>query len=108
MMIGGVLIALWGSGNILRGGMIGFLIGILWLMTVVSKPVRRRLLIAVGGAVILVSLTFGGKLMQKSVSDDDELNTSGRIEHWPQLIGWIREEPYLGAWAQCRHGSSRA
>jgi len=96
MMIGGVLIALWGSGNILRGGMIGFIIGIVWLLTVVSRPVRRRLLIAVGGAVILVSLAFGGKLMQKSVSDDDELNTSGRIEHWPQLIGWIREEPIWG------------
>ncbi len=96
MMFGGMLIALWGSGNILREGMIGFIVAIAWLLTVVSKPVRRRLLMSIGGAVILVSLTFGGKLMQKSVSDDDEINTSGRIEHWPQLIGWIREEPIWG------------
>lgn len=95
-LVGGVLIALWGSGNILRGGMTGFSFALVWLLIVTPKAVRRRLLAGVFGVVVLVALVFGSKFVQKSVSPDDELNTSGRIENWPMLLGWIREEPVWG------------
>jgi O-Antigen ligase len=96
LMIGGILLALWGSGNILRGGMVGFSVAIIWLMVVARKGVRRNLLIGAVGAALLVGIVFGARVAQKSVTDDDEINTSGRIENWPQLIGWIQEEPLWG------------
>lgn len=95
-LVGGILMALWGSGNILRGGMIGVSIALVWLMTATPRVVRRRLFAGAFGVAVLVSLVFGSKFMQKSVSEDDELNTSGRIEHWPELIGWIQAEPIWG------------
>lgn len=96
LLVGGILIALWGSGNILRGGMTGFSFALLWLLLVTPREVRRRLLVGVAGVVVLVALVFGSMFIQKSVSPDDELNTSGRIENWPQLLGWIHEEPIWG------------
>ena len=32
LLVSGILLALWGSGNILRGGMIGFSLAMVWLM----------------------------------------------------------------------------
>jgi hypothetical protein len=96
LLVGGILLALWGSGNILRGGMVGFSVAMIWLMIVAPKVVRRSLLIGAIGTALLVGIFFGGKLVQKSVTADDEINTSGRIEHWPELIGWIHEEPIWG------------
>ena len=96
MLITGILLALWGSGNILRGGMFGFTIAMVWLIVVAPRAVKRSILVGTIGAAILVGLFYGGKFVQKSVGDDDELNTSGRIENWPQLIGWIQEEPVWG------------
>ena len=95
-LIGGILLALWGSGNILRGGMIGLAFAMVWLMIVAPSETRRRLLIATAGIALLVALVFGGRFVQKSVSDDDEVNTSGRIENWPELIGWIHQSPIWG------------
>ena len=95
-LVGGILMALWGSGNILRGGMTGLSFALVWLLIVTPKAVKRRLLVGVCGVVVLVALVFGGKFVQKSVSADDELNTSGRIENWPQLLAWIHEEPIWG------------
>jgi O-Antigen ligase len=96
LMIGGILLALWGSGDILRGGMVGFSVAIIWLMIVARKGLRLKLLIGVVGTALLVGIVFGSKVAQKSVTDDDEINTSGRIENWPQLIGWIQDEPLWG------------
>ena len=96
LMVAGILLALWGSGNILRGGMIGFTVAMVWLIIVAPRQVRRRLLTVAAGTAILVAIFFGGKFVQKSVTSDDEINTSGRIEHWPELIGWIHEEPIWG------------
>lgn len=95
-LVGGILIALWGSGNILRGGMTGFSIALIWLLTATPKTVRRRIFMGMCGVAVLVSLVFGARFVQKSISPDDELNTSGRIENWPMLLGWISEEPVLG------------
>lgn len=95
-LVAGILLALWGSGNILRGGMTGFSVALIWLLTSTPKAARRRLFIGACGVVMLVTLVFGGKIMQKSVTGDDELNTSGRIQNWPQLVEWIREEPIWG------------
>lgn len=95
-LVGGILLALWGSGNILRGGMVGFSAAMIWLMIVAPRAVRRTLMMGAVGAALLVALVFGGKIVQKSVTDDDEINTSGRIENWPLLIGWIEQEPIWG------------
>jgi O-antigen ligase len=95
-LVAGILLALWGSGNILRGGMTGFSVALVWLLIAIPKGARRRLFLGACGVVVLVALVFGSKIMQKSVTDDDELNTSGRIENWPQLLGWIREDPIWG------------
>ena len=96
LLIGGILLALWGSGNILRGGMIGFTLALVWLMIVAPSETRRRLMIGAAGIALLVALVFGGRIMQKTVTDDDEVNTSGRIENWPQLIAWIHQSPIWG------------
>jgi O-antigen ligase len=96
LLVGGILLALWGSGNILRGGMIGLTLAMVWLMIVAPSETRRRLMIAAAGIAILVALVFGGRFVQKSVTDDDEINTSGRIENWPQLIAWIHQSPIWG------------
>lgn len=96
LLVSGILLALWGSGNILRGGMIGFSLAMVWLMIVAPSETRRRLMIGAAGIAILVALVFGGRFVQKSVTDDDEVNTSGRIENWPQLIAWIHQSPIWG------------
>lgn len=96
LLISGILLALWGSGNILRGGMIGLTIAMVWLMIVAPAETRRRLITAAAGIALLVALVFGGRFVQKSVTSDDELNTSGRIEHWPELIAWIHQSPVWG------------
>lgn len=96
MLIGGIMLALWGSGNILRGGMLGFVMAMIWLILVGPRAVKRSILTGTIGAALLVGIFFGGKFIQKSVTDNDELNTSGRIENWPLLIGWIHEEPIWG------------
>lgn len=96
LLVGGILIALWGSGNILRGGMTGLTFALAWLVIASPGVVRRRLLIGIGSMAVLVALVFGSMFIQKSVSPDDELNTSGRIENWPQLLAWIHEEPIWG------------
>jgi hypothetical protein len=95
-LVAGILLALWGSGNILRGGMTGFSVALVWLLTVTPKAARRRLFLGACGVVVLVALVFGSKFVQKSVTDDDELNTSGRIQNWPQLMEWIREDSLWG------------
>jgi O-antigen ligase len=76
--------------------MVGFSAAIIWLMIIAPKAVRRNLFIGAAGAALLVALVFGGKIVQKSVTDDDEINTSGRIETWPLLIGWIQQKPLWG------------
>lgn len=103
LQIGGVLLVLWASGNILRGGILGFTVGLVWLLFAVPKNVRMNLLKGTGLAILLVALCFGGKIVQKSISSDNpdntsehEFSTSGRIENWPMLIGWIRQEPIWG------------
>jgi len=96
LLFGGILLALWGSGNILRGGMIGLTIAMVWLMIVAPGETRRRLVTAAAGIAILVAVVFGGDFEKKSVTSDDEINTSGRIENWPELIGWIHQSPIWG------------
>lgn len=95
-VIPGILLALWASGNILRGGMVGFSVAMIWLMIISPRVIRRNLIMGAVGTALLVALVFGPTILQKSVSDDDEINTSGRIENWPLLIGWIQQEPLWG------------
>lgn len=99
----GVLFAVWASANILRGGLLGFSIAMLWILIVTPRSFRMRLLKGAGVAFLLVCIGFGGKIVQKSITADDEtntsderFNTSGRFEHWPQLIEWIEQEPIWG------------
>jgi hypothetical protein len=96
LLIPGILLALWASGNILRGGMVGFSVAVIWLMLVSPRAVRRGLIAGAFGVALLVALVFGGRIEQKSVTGDDEINTSGRIESWPLLIGWVQQEPLWG------------
>ena len=93
---GGVLLALWGSGNILRGGIVGFSVAMVWLLAVVPKGVKLNLLRGACASALLIGLCFGNKIIQKSLSSGDEINTSGRFEHWPELVEWIRQEPLWG------------
>ena len=95
-LVGGILLALWASGNILRGGMVGFSVAMIWLLIVSPWSIKRSLALGVAGTALLVALVFGGKIVQKSMTGDDEINTSGRIETWPLLTGWIQQEPLWG------------
>lgn len=102
LQIGGVLLALWASGNILRGGMLGFVLALVWLLWCAPSDHRRRLLKGVGATFLLVALCFGSRIASKTMTADDDsptghtINTSGRLQFWPLLIKWIREEPVWG------------
>lgn len=102
LQIGGVLLALWASGNILRGGLFGFALAMAWLLSIAPRDFRFKLLKGTGAVFLLVALCFGGSIATKSMAADDDsptgrsFNTSGRFEHWPLLIEWIREEPVWG------------
>lgn len=97
-----VVLTLWASANILRGGLLGFFVAMLWLLFVAPRKMRISLLKGAGATLLLIALFFGGQVVEKSITADDDVtneyafNTSGRFEHWPELIEWIRQEPIWG------------
>lgn len=100
--IGGILSALWASANILRGGVLGFSVAMAWLLLVLPGRIRMNLIKSAAIAVLLVAVCFGARIVQKCITADDDVNnayafnTSGRFEHWPQLVEWIEQEPIWG------------
>lgn len=90
------LLILWGSGNILRGGMLALAAALCWFLWQTTAAVRRRMLPVMGVALVCGVLLFGGTVAAKIAGTDDTINTSGRLDTWPLLAGWMMEEPLTG------------
>ena len=90
------LFVLWGAGNILRGGLLALAVGLTWFLWNASSSTRRRVLPLMAVALLCGGVLFGPTIAGKLSSTDDVVNTSGRFDVWPQLAGWIAEQPLLG------------
>jgi hypothetical protein len=94
---GAWVLVLWGTANILRGGLLAFACGLCWFLWAASAKTRRRILPVMVGSIVVGTLLFSATVMAKmNGSQTDGVNTSGRLDEWPQLIEWIQEEPILG------------
>ena len=90
------LLVLWGTANILRGGLLAFAIALGWYLVQASRTSRRQILASLSVAFVIGVLLFGGTIASKIGETDEGVNTSGRLDAWPILTQWITEEPFLG------------
>lgn len=90
------ILVLWGTANILRGGVLALLLGLAYFLATCSRDTRRRVLPFLSGGVLLSAILFGAIIAAKIGSTDESINTSGRLDVWPQLIEWISEAPLAG------------
>ena len=90
------MLVIWGTANILRGGLVAFGIALGWLVWRSARPTRRYMVSFMLAALLLGAALFGGTLAEKISGDDGEINTSGRLDEWPELLQWIQEEPLIG------------
>ena len=90
------MLVIWGTANILRGGLVAFGAGLGWFVWRSSGRTRKYLLSFMLSALLLGAVLFGGTLAEKISGDDGGINTSGRVDEWPELLQWIREEPLIG------------
>jgi hypothetical protein len=93
---GAWLLVLWGTANILRGGIVAFAAGLCWYFWAAPKIARKRILPFLFSALLCAAFLFGSTLTAKTFGSDSGINTSGRFAHWPQLIKWMGEEPLVG------------
>ncbi len=93
---GACLLILWGTANILRGGMVALAFGMCWFLWMVSPQTRKRILPFLIVGVLCGLVLFGATVSDKMFGRGDEVNTSGRLDVWPQLLEWIAEAPLLG------------
>ena len=90
------LLALWGTANILRGGMLALAVAACWLVFMSNRRSRKYLLSLMGVGLLFGGLLFGGTISGKFVDANNDINTSGRLDEWPQLLSWISDEPIVG------------
>ena len=90
------VLVLWGTANILRGGLLALCVALAWYTAMAPRVERRRILVSVGLAAVLGVMLFGGTIASKIGDSDDGFNTSGRFDVWPMLTGWIAEDPLIG------------
>ena len=90
------VLVLWGTANILRGGLLAFFVALGWYTAMAPRADRRRILASLGVAAVLGAVLFGGTIAGKITDSDEGFNTSGRFDVWPMLTGWIAEDPFIG------------
>lgn len=90
------LLVLWGTANILRGGLLALAVALVWLICRASRVSRRQMLVSLSVAALAGGLLFGGTIADKISDPDEGVNTSGRLDVWPMLTDWIMEEPLIG------------
>jgi O-antigen ligase len=90
------LLALWGTANILRGGMLALAVGLCWYLCMAPRATRKRIILFMSVGLVCGALLFGGTIAGKMLGTGNEVNTSGRFDEWPQLLKWIGEEPFVG------------
>ena len=90
------VLMLWGTANILRGGLLAFCVALGWYTVMAPRADRRRILVSLSVAAVLGGVLFGGTIAGKISDSDEGINTSGRLDVWPMLSGWIAEDPFIG------------
>ncbi len=94
--IGAWLLILWGMANILRGGILALIPGLACFLWLSTSNTRRKILPFLVGGVLLGGLLFGSTIAAKISGSDESVNTSGRLDVWPQLLEWFKEAPLAG------------